>query len=122
MKVVNILFHIGILYFFYFIGVWIQQTLHLFIPGSIIGMLLLLLLFTTKVIKPKWIEQGTTLLLQHMPLLFLPVTIGILNFLDVFAGKGMLLIFVALISTWIVMISSGLTSQVVAVRKERKYE
>ncbi len=81
-------------------------------------MFLLFLLFATKLVKVKWIEQGTQLLLRHMPLLFLPVTIGILNFLDVFAGKGLLLIVVALVSTLIVMVSSGWISQFIAMRKE----
>lgn len=114
--------HIGFLYLLYFIGVTIQKTFHLFIPGSMIGMLILLLLLATKVLKAKWIEEGTAFLLRHMPLIFLPVTVGILSFLDVFSGRGFLLIVVALVSTYIVMIVSGLVSQKLAVRKERDYE
>ena len=120
MGVIRIILHILILYGFYYTGVWIQKTFDLFIPGSIIGMLLLFTLFATKMMKPKWIEQGTLLLLRHMPLLFLPVTVGILNFLDVFSGRGFLLIIIALISTVMVMVTSGITSQYLAVRKERR--
>ena len=120
MGVIRIILHILILYGFYYTGVWIQKTFDLFIPGSIIGMLLLFTLFATKMMKPKWIEQGTLLLLRHMPLLFLPVTVGILNFLDVFSGRGFLLIIIALISTLMVMVTSGITSQYLAVRKERR--
>ncbi len=83
-------------------------------------MLLLFVLFVTKVIKPKWIEYGTSLLLKHMPLLFLPVTVGVLNFLDVFSGKGIILVFIALISTLVVMVCSGALSQFLATRKEQK--
>lgn len=119
MGLIRIIIHILILYGFYSIGVWIQRTFDLFIPGSIIGMLLLFTLLATKIVQPKWIEQGTLLLLRHMPLLFLPVTVGILNFLDVFSGRGFLLIVIALVSTLIVMVTSGLTSQLLAVRRER---
>lgn len=122
MGFVRIIIHIFILYVFYFIGVWIQQTFNLFIPGSIIGMLLLFMLFAFKIIKPKWIEQGTLILLRHMPLLFLPVTVGILNFLDVFSGRGFILIVIALVSTLIVMVTSGVTSQFLAARREKEYE
>ncbi|WP_238458070.1 CidA/LrgA family protein [Alkalihalobacterium alkalinitrilicum] len=120
MTIIRIVLHIAILYLFYWTGVLIQQTFDLFIPGSIIGMLLLFVLFATKVIKPNWIEYGTSMLLRHMPLLFLPVTVGVLNFIDVFSGKGFILVVIALISTLIVMVSSGALSQFLATRKEQK--
>ncbi|MBU8905259.1 CidA/LrgA family protein [Desertibacillus haloalkaliphilus] len=119
MTLIRICIHISVLYGFYFIGSWIQQRFDLFIPGSIIGMLLLLVLFATRLLPTRWIEEGTTLLLRHMPLLFLPVTVGVLNYLDLFAGSGILLVFIALFSTLLVMVASGLTSQWLAVRKER---
>ncbi|HHY21883.1 MAG TPA: CidA/LrgA family holin-like protein [Bacilli bacterium] len=122
MNWLRIAVHIGFLYLLYFIGVTIQKTFDLFMPGSMIGMLILLLLLSTKVVKVKWIEEGTAFLLRHMPLVFLPVTVGILSFLDVFSGKGFLLIVVALISTYMVMIASGWVSQKLAVRKERDYD
>ena len=82
-------------------------------------MLILFTLFATKIVPVKWVESGTVLILSHMPLLFLPVTVGILNFLDVFSGKGILLVVVCLVSTLMVMISAGLTSQYLAQRKEK---
>ncbi|MGO4890068.1 CidA/LrgA family protein [Anaerobacillus sp. MEB173] len=118
MKVLKIMLQIGILYCFYLIGTWIQAVFYLIIPGSIIGMLLLLLFLATKIVKTQWLESGASLLLQHMPLLFLPVTVGILNYVDVFRGKGFLLVIICLISTLIVMISSAYTSQYLASRKE----
>lgn len=120
MKVLTIIFQIWVLYGFFMVGTWIQKTLDLFIPGSIIGMLLLLILLATKICKLHWLESGAGTLLFHMPLLFLPVTVGVLNYLDVFAGKGFLLIIIALTSTLIVMITSAYTSQFLASRKETK--
>ncbi|ADU30536.1 LrgA family protein [Evansella cellulosilytica DSM 2522] len=117
----RIIVHIGILYSFFWLGSFIQHTFQLRIPGSIIGMLLLFLLFTTKVIKPQWLEDGASLLLRNMPLLFLPVTVGILNYLGFFAGRGFLLIFIALISTFLVMVISGIMTQLL-VRKMEKVE
>lgn len=122
MNWLRIAVHIGFLYLVYFIGMTIQRTFDLFIPGSMIGMFILLFLLATKIVKVKWIEEGTAFLLRHMPLVFLPVTVGILSFLDVFTGKGFLLIVVALLSTYLVMIASGWVSQKLAVRKERENE
>lgn len=120
MDVLRIALHILILYGFYLFGTWIQSLFHLTIPGSIIGMFCLFILLATKIINPKWIELGTSYLLTHMQILFIPVTAGILNFLDVFSGKGFLLIVVTVISTIIVFISSGLVSQALAVKGERQ--
>ncbi len=108
-----------ILYFFYYAGVWIQEWFNLVIPGSIIGMLLLLSLFYTKLIKPKWIAMGTSLVLSHMPLLFLPVTAGTIVYLELFSGSGLWLVAIAFTSTLFVMAVSGMTAQIFAKRREQ---
>lgn len=118
MKWIIIIIHILVLSIFYMIGEWIQETFHLFIPGSIIGMLLLFTLLVTKVLPVRFIEQGTHFILQHMPILFLPVTVGTIQFLDLFAGKGILLIVIALMSTIMVFLTSGWMAQILANRKE----
>ncbi len=111
-------FHIALLSLFYSVGVFIQHLLELAIPGSIIGMLLLFLALSTKIIPVRYIEEGSTFILRHMPLLFLPVTVGILQFLNVFSGRGILLIFITLISTVIVMVVTGFLGQKLVNRKE----
>ncbi|WP_066158939.1 CidA/LrgA family protein [Halalkalibacter krulwichiae] len=118
MKIASIICHVVILSIFYGGGVAIQRWLDLPIPGSIIGMLLLFLALLSKVLPVRFIEEGSALLLKHMPLLFLPVTVGILQFLDVFAGSGILLILITLISTIMVMMISSLIGQKLIKRKE----
>lgn len=117
---IRIVLHIGILYLFYMIGVWIQQSFSLVIPGSIIGMILLFILLVTKIFNPKWIEQGTSLLLGHMPLLFLPVMVGILNYLDIFTGRGIVLVFITFVSSVLVFVVSGKISDAIALKGERE--
>ncbi|WP_026701338.1 CidA/LrgA family protein [Salibacterium aidingense] len=115
---IRMIVHIGILYLFYYAGVWIQETLNTVIPGSIIGMLLLLLFFYAKLVKPALIEKGANLLLSHMPLLFLPVTAGVMAHFSLFAGKGLILAVIAYISTLIVMLTAGWTAQWLVRRRE----
>ncbi|MEN2767093.1 CidA/LrgA family protein [Ornithinibacillus xuwenensis] len=118
----KIMFHIGVLYVIYFIGVWIQQAFHLFLPGSVIGMLILFLLLITNVIKLKWIEEGTKLVVDNLALFFIPVTVGIMNYYELFAGKGFLLIVIVLISTVFVMAGSGLIGQWLFRRREVNHD
>ncbi|WP_332697548.1 CidA/LrgA family protein [Halalkalibacter lacteus] len=118
MKIITLILHVALLSIFYFVGVLIQNKFALAIPGSIIGMLLLFLALLTKVLPVRLIEEGSSFILRHMPLLFLPVTVGILQFLDVFSGLGILLIFITLISTVIVMIVTGFLGEKLANKKE----
>lgn len=114
----QIIFQIAILYLFYYAGVWIQHALHLLMPGSIIGMLLLFCLLMTKKFKISWIDKGAGFLLSHLPLLFIPVTVGIIDFFDLFKGRGFFSIVVVIVSTILVMVTSAFVSQWIAVRKE----
>jgi holin-like protein len=77
-------------------------------------------LLFTGLFPTKWFERGSQLLLSHMPLMFLPVTVGVLNYLSFFQGKGLLLIVVVLLSTMIVMVSSAYIGQTMVQRKENR--
>lgn len=122
MDIIRIIVHIFILYMFYWIGTSIQTTFQLFIPGSVIGMLLFFSLLLSKVFHPKWIELGASLLIRHLPLLFLPATVGAIAYVHLFSGRGMLLILIVLFSTFLVMYTSGIVSQQMVSQREKKYE
>ncbi|WP_018921777.1 CidA/LrgA family protein [Salsuginibacillus kocurii] len=106
------------LYGLYLTGVWIQTTFSLLIPGSIIGMLILLGLFATNIVKTAWVAQGVSLLLRHMPLLFLPVMAGAVTLGHVFQGSGAWLFIIVLVSTVLVMVVSGKITDVLIQRRE----
>ncbi|GAE34201.1 CidA/LrgA family protein [Halalkalibacter akibai] len=120
MKFLILLYQIAILTGFYLVGVWIQKFLSLSVPGSMIGMLLLFLALNFKIIPVRFVDAGSTFLIKHLPLLFLPVTVGILLYLDLFAGKGILLIFISLISTIMVMVVTGYIGEKLVKRKEEQ--
>lgn len=113
----KIVIQIGILFGIYSIGVWIQQYFKLFIPGSVIGLVLMFTLLTTGILKVNWIEKGARFMINHLVLFFIPATVGILNYYDLFKGKGILLILITIVSTLFVMVGSGVTSQMLG--KER---
>ncbi|SFE95427.1 CidA/LrgA family protein [Alteribacillus iranensis] len=119
MEVIRVLLHVGILYLFYYFGMWLQQWLNLPLPGSIIGMLMLFLFFYTRVLRPDWVERGSQLLISHMPLLFLPATVGVISYLNLFAGVGLWLLVISLVSTILVMALSGWTVQLLTHRRAR---
>lgn len=95
---------------------------NLFIPGSVIGMILLFLLLSTNILKVSWIEEGAQVIIRHMILFFIPATVGIINYFGLFSGRGFLLIVIVLISTVLVMVGSGLVGQSLARRMECRDE
>jgi len=120
MKVAIVFFQLCLLFAIYQVGNYIQQLLHIPIPGSIIGMLLLFILLQLKVVKVKWIANGANFLLSYLTLLFIPATVGIIQYVGFFSGMGILSIVVVIISTIIVMLSSGYLAQKVAIHQEQK--
>ena len=121
LNVCKIILHIAFLYGIYLLGNWIQEVLGLVIPGSVIGMIILFILLSTKIIKISWIETGAKFMVNNLALFFIPATVGIMNYFDLFSGKGFLLVVIVLFSTFLVMASSGITSQWIMRRKEREH-
>ncbi|MGL4715698.1 MAG: CidA/LrgA family protein [Aeromonas sp.] len=63
-------------------GKMVAAILPFAFPGSIIGMLLLFVLLSLQLIKLHWVEMGGGLLLRHMGVLFVPVAVGLVAWLD----------------------------------------
>jgi holin-like protein len=118
MKWIKILIQIACLYLFYLAGVFIQQYLQLSMPGSIIGMFLLFFCLTLKIIRLPLLKEGSSMLLSHLSLLFIPATVGLIDHFDLFSGKGIVSALVALFSTALVMISSAAIGQRLTMRTE----
>ncbi|WP_286171127.1 CidA/LrgA family protein [Lentibacillus populi] len=122
LKLFKIFLQIAILYGVCLIGNGIQHVFHLFIPGSVIGMILLFVLLSMNIVKAAWIEDGANVIIKNLTLFFIPATVGILDYMDVFTGKGSLLIFIVLVSTVLVMAGSGFVSQWMMQRREVNHD
>ncbi|WP_237416868.1 MULTISPECIES: CidA/LrgA family protein [Halobacillus] len=117
-RFVIVVLQIAGLYGLYLTGSWIQQVLGLFIPGSVIGMLLLFVLLSLKIVPERLLQQGVAFMIRHLPFFFIPATVGIISYAHVFKGKGLLLIAIGLFSTAMVMAVSGRVTQTLVKRRE----
>lgn len=113
---------VGILFAFYLLGNGLQKLLHLPLPGSIIGMLLLLTTLSLKVMKIQWVGHGAKYLLAILPLLLVPATIGVMNYPALFTGKGALIFLMVIVSTIITIVVTAKTSQFLEKLALRKKE
>lgn len=90
-------------------GTAIQTSLGLLIPGPVLGMVLLLILLMLlgeRLLKP--IELVSNWLVQHLSLLFIPITVGVVVQAGQYKHDALLLICVATLGTWLAMIGCGL--------------
>ena len=110
------------LFIFSYVGDWISSLLKLPIPGSIVGLLLLFLCLYFKIIPETYIKDGAGFILIMLPLLFIPATVGIIQYPDFLSGKGVILIGMVMISTFLTMIVSGYGSQFVEKRMKEREE
>ncbi|MNJ39589.1 Holin-like protein CidA [compost metagenome] len=98
----------------------LAELLHLPIPGSILGIIVIFALLKSKVIKLTWIEQGANLLLAELLLFFIPAAVGVMKYIPLLESDGVRILIVVISSTFIVMLSSGLIASRITKRKESK--
>ncbi len=101
-------------------GELITRLFNLPVPGSIVGMLLLLLLFCLKIVKPKQVEPVTKPLLQHMTLLFIPAGAGIMVSFGLLKDSIAAFVVVSAAGTLAVLLLTGFVTQLVQRRISRR--
>lgn len=98
----------------------ISVLLHLKVPGSILGLILLFILLQTKVVKLKWIELGGSWLVAELLLFFIPSAVGVIQYKQLLLTNGFKIIAVIFVSSLAVMMGSGLLANKLTRRKEVK--
>lgn len=107
MKYLKIIIQIFVLYAFCWIGTVLVEWLHIPLPGSIIGLLLLLGCLLSGIMPAKFVKEGAGFLLPILTLLFIPATVGIMNYPELLSGYGVILIVIVTISTLITLVLTG---------------
>ena len=64
---------------FYLLGCLVSALLDNFIPGSVIGMILLFGALSLKWVRPGHVKKVSTFLIDHMMLFFIPVGVGLIT-------------------------------------------
>jgi len=76
-------------------------------PGSVLSMLVMLILFCTKVVKTEQIKETSEFLLGHMMLVFLPTFVSIINYFDVLKAVWVQFALIILVSTVVTFFVAG---------------
>lgn len=82
------------------IGELLARSLHLPVPGPVVGMVLLAALLPWPTTRPA-LEAAANALLQHLSLLFVPVGVGVMTHMGLLQVHGLRLLLVVVVSTWV---------------------
>ena len=100
-----------------FMGDILHDSLNLPIPGNILGMLLLLVLLLTGILKLSMIEDVSNFLLKHLSFFFIPAAVGLITCFSILEGKWTALLFISVVSTFIITVVTGMTVQILIKRR-----
>lgn len=78
------------------------------IPGGVLGLMLFYLAMSAGLVKMKWVERTAGLLLRHMVLLFVPLTVGLMEMGPVLSKQAVAITASLLVSLVAVMLTTGL--------------
>ncbi len=100
------------------------EVLHYFIPlpvpASIYGLLLMLAALMTGVVKRDSVRETGAFLVEIMPVMFIPAAVGLLETWGVLRPVWLPVAVITVVSTVLVMGVSGLVTQFVIRRDERR--
>ena len=101
---------------FYLLGEGLSSITGNFIPGSVLGMLLLFGALALKIVKPGSVDTVAKALIANMVIFFLPPAVGMMTSLDLIARNIFGIILASTLSTMIVIAVVGLIQQKIGVR------
>jgi len=78
------------------------------VPGSVVGLAVLLALLLGGIVPVRWFRRGAHGLLDHLMLFFVPAMLGLVDHRELVGALGFKLLAAVLIGTPLVMISTAL--------------
>ncbi len=108
------------IFFFYYLGELLSLLINSFIPGSVLGMILLFLALFLKLLNPESIREAATVIVKNMAIFFVPAAVGIMLYADLLMQSLPLVIIAIGLSTILTIISVAWTQQYLENRKQAK--
>ncbi|MGC3978920.1 MAG: CidA/LrgA family protein [Paludibacteraceae bacterium] len=109
--------------FFYFLGEGISILINGFIPGSVIGMILLFLSLFFKLITPDKVKDVATVLTKNMALFFVPPAVGLMAYAEIISKSIWAISFALVLSTVLTIITVAWTQEYLEnqhIKKQKK--
>lgn len=103
-----------------FVGELLKEFLPFPVPASIYGLVLMLLALVLGIIKVEQVSDVSTFLLDVMPVMFIPASVGLMESWHVMQSILIPAVILCVVGTVIVMVVSGHVTQYVIMRAEKR--
>lgn len=113
-------FQFSIIILLSLIGELLSFFVPLPIPASIYGLILMLILLCTGVLKVHHVKAASDFLIEIMPIMFIPVTVGIIDSYKTLTSILPQILISVTIGTACVMAVSGIVTQKIMQKTEKK--
>lgn len=87
---------------------YIVKITHIVLPSPILGIIIFTVLLQLNIIKKVWIEDICNLLLKYMPLLFVPLFVGIISYYGIIEKHLIPILINIIITTTVTLLVSAL--------------
>lgn len=109
----------SIILFLSFLGEGLHEILPLPIPASVYGLVLMLAVLKTGVLKIHQVRETAGFLIEIMPVMFIPAAAGLMDSWSVLRPICIPVVVITAVTTVFVMAVTGLVTQTI-IRKDRK--
>lgn len=107
----KIIVQIGVIFGIYWLSQGIEAILPFSFPASVISLLLLLVLLLTGVVKMKHVQEKADFMIGNLAFFFVPVSVGIMNYVDLILENGVAFITICVVSTVLTFAATAWTVQ-----------
>ena len=116
------MYGIFLILLFYLLGCFVAALIGNFVPGSVIGMILLFCALSLQWVRPGHVKKVSMFLLDNMMLFFIPVGVGLITSYTLLSRYMLAIIVASLVSTVLVIAVVGLVEQKLESKKRSKKE
>lgn len=116
------LISIGIITAVCFAGELLHFLLPLPVPASIYGLLIMLMLLFTGIVKVHQVDLTSNFFLTIMPLLFIEPAVKLMTSLPTLKGNILTILFLCLASTIVVTVVTGMTAEKICACRKSKVQ
>ena len=116
------MYGIFLILLFYLLGCFVAALIGNFVPGSVIGMILLFCALSLKWVRPGHVKKVSMFLLDNMMLFFIPVGVGLITSYTLLSRYMLAISVASLVSTVLVIAVVGLVEQKLESKKRSKKE
>ena len=106
--------------FISFLGEVLKALLPLPIPASVYGLILMLLCLCTGVVRLRHVREAALFLIEIMPVMFIPAAVGLSDAWPSLRPVIVPVAIITVVTTILVMVVTGRTTQYVIGRERRK--